>query len=351
MPTPTSTYQLFVGIDVAAKTAAVAWHLPGARQPTCFSIDQTPTGFAQLQQRLQATTVPPAATLIVLEATGSYWMRLASFLHAAAYAVSVINPKQAHDFAKASLRHAKTDALDAQMLADLAVKLQPALWSPPPQIYHELQQRLAQRDALIGVQQQLRNQHHALLHEQVVVASVATRQQDLIAQLDREIHALEHEIQALTAQQETWAQSIVLLQTIPGVGLITAAWVVVATCNFTACANAEAASAYAGLVPYVYRSGSSVRGRPQIGWSGDRRLRTALYMASVSATRWNPFLKTFYQRLRAAGKAAKLALCAVARKLLHMIWAVGTKQRPFDPDYGKPSPPVPQGAEAWSPGP
>jgi transposase len=112
MPEPTPHYQLFVGIDIAAKSAAVAWqHLDGSQQRSC-TIEQSAAGFARLHRQLQTTAVEPANTLVVLEASGTYWMRLASFLHAANYHVSVINPKQAHDFAKATLRHAKTDALD-----------------------------------------------------------------------------------------------------------------------------------------------------------------------------------------------------------------------------------------------
>jgi transposase len=334
MSDPASTYQLFVGVDIAAQTAAIAWHGRQQTRQRPFTIEQTPAGFAQLQAKLQTTMIAPAATLVVMEATGSYWMQLASFLHAAGYRVSVINPKQARDFARATLRHAKSDALDAELLADLARQLQPPVWNPPPQIYHELEQRLTQRDSLIGLRQQLRNQLHALRHEQVVIASVVRRQEELIGQLDQEIKTLAGEIEELTGQEDAWAKSIVLLRTIPGVGLITAAWVVVATANFTACADAAAASSYAGLAPYVYQSGTSVRGRPQVGWTGKRVLRHVLYMAAVTAIRCHPQLKLFYARLRTAGKAAKLALCAVARKLLHLIWAVGTKQQAYDPRYG-----------------
>jgi transposase len=346
MSSPATPYQLFVGVDIAAQTAVVTWRDAAGRGPRPFTIDQSSAGFALLQQRLEGTGVAPAATLLVLEATGTYWIRLASFLHAADYAVSVINPKQAHDFAKATLRRAKTDALDAQVLADLAAQLHPPRWSPPPPLYHDLQQRLAQRDSLIAMRTQLSNQHHALLHEQVVIPSVAARQEKLIAQLELEVATLEREIQALTQQEDAWAASIVRLQTIPGVGLITAAWAVVATLNFTSCATAEAASAFAGLVPYVQQSGTSVRGRRAIGGGGDRRLRTALYMASISAIRWNAQLKAFYARLRAAGKPAKVALCAVARKLLHMMWAVSTKGRPYDPTYGQPAENAAQGGQA-----
>jgi transposase len=202
-------------------------------------------------------------------------------------------------------------------------------------IYQALQQRLAWRDSLIHLRTQVQNQHHALLHEQVVVDAVASRQQALIADLTAQIKAVEHELAEVIATDDAWAAaSIVRLQSIPGVGLVTAAWLVVATANFTACASVAAATAYMGLAPHPWQSGSSVRGKPHIGHSGQARVRQALYMAAVSAVRCNPILRTFYARLKAAGKPAKVALCAVARKLLHLAWALVTKQQTFDPKYG-----------------
>jgi transposase len=334
MSTSSSPYELFVGADVAARSVTLAWWHPDQPSPRPWRIAQTPEGYAALHQTLAATGIAPAQTLVVLEATSTYWMRLASALHAAGYAVSVVNPKQAHDFAKAVLQHAKTDPLDAQMLAQLAAKLTPPVWTPPPAIYHELQQRLALRDSLIQVRTQVVNQHHALLHEQVIVAAVAERQQTLIAELAAQIKAVEHELEAVLTTEDAWTASIVRLQSIPGVGLVTAAWLVVATANFTACASVEAATAYVGLAPQAWQSGTSVRGRPHIGHRGHRRLRQALYMATVSGLRCNPVLRAFYARLKGAGKPSKVALCAAARKLLHLAWALVTKQRTFDPAFG-----------------
>ena len=105
------------------------------------------------------------------------------------------------------------------------------------------------------------------------------------------------------------------------------------TLNFTLCQSPAAATADAGLAPQPHESGTSVKGRRQIGHAGNGRLRTALYMATMSAAQHTPVIKTFYQRLRAAGKPMKVARCAAARKLLHIAWAVTTKGQPFDPHY------------------
>jgi transposase len=268
-----------------------------------------------------------------MEATGSYWLSLATALAEAGFAVSVINAMQAHHFAKALLKRAKTDAIDAHTLAQLAALLQPTPWTPPPTIHEELRQRLAQRDALIAMRQQVRNQLHALVQGPLIIATVRARMETLIATLNGQIAEVEAELAAVVAQDTGWTDAIRRLQSIPGVGLLTAAWLVVGTLNFTLCATAEQATAYAGLAPMPRVSGSSVRGHASIGRSGNRRLRTALYMATLSAAQHNPVIKPFYRRLRDAGKPPKVARCAAARKLLHLVWAVGTKGKTFDPGY------------------
>jgi len=332
----TPTYQLFVGADIAARSITCTWGRADQPLARPLRIDQSPDGYRALQTALAATAVAPAQTLIVVEATSTYWIQFATALHCAGYALSVVNPKQAHDFAKALLHRAKTDPLDAQVLAQLGAKLTPPRWTPPPAIYQELQQRLAWRDSLLALRTQVSNQHHALLHEARVVAAVEARQTALLADLTAQIAVVERELAEVIATDHAWTASIVRLQSIPGVGVITATWLVVATANFTACASAEAATAYVGLAPHPWESGSSVRGRASIGHAGHARLRQALYMAAVSALRCNPILRTFYARLRQAGKPAKVAICAVARKLLHLAWALVTKQQTFDPEYQQP---------------
>jgi len=217
----------------------------------------------------------------------------------------------------------------------LAALLKPALWTPPPAVYYEVQQRLAQRDALLDVQRQLMNQLHALLFAPLVVASVKARMEELIEILGQQITALDAEVREALAADAAWAASAARLQSIKGVGLITAAWLLVTTLNFTICSTPEAAVAYAGLAPNPYESGTSVRGRARIGHTGNGRLRTALYLATLSAAQHNPVIKAFDERMRAAGKPAKVARCAAARKLLHIAWAVVCREQDFDPEYAQ----------------
>lgn len=267
--------------------------------------------------------------------------------------MSVINPAHAHHFAKAQLKRAKNDVLDAVTLAELAHALLPERWTPPPHIYYELQQRLAQRSSFLELRTQVSNQLHALTVNPVVVPAVRQRLEQLIetvnhhlAQLDGELLALVRIEQKSAAEEAAedegepadelelqWKSAIALLLTIPGIGLLTACWLVVATLNFTLCESALAAVHYVGLAPMLRSSGTSVRCRAQIGHSGHARARTQLYIATLAAARFNPVIKAYYERLRAAGKPMKVARCACARKLLHIAYAVVKHKRAFDPNY------------------
>lgn len=179
------------------------------------------------------------------------------------------------------------------------------------------------------------NQLHALLLTPLVVASVKAGMEELIDTLGQQITGLDAEVREALAADAAWAASAARLQSIKGVGLITAAWLLVTTLNFTICPTPEAAAAYAGLAPNPYESGASVRGRPHIGHTGNGRLRTALYLATLSAAQHNPVIKAFYDGLRAAGKPTKVARCAAARKLLHIAWAVVRNEEDFDPAYAQ----------------
>jgi transposase len=174
-----------------------------------------------------------------------------------------------HDFAKAFLKRSKTDATPAQTLAELAARLQPQPWTPPPPVRNALQQRLAHRDALI----------------------VQTRLQELIATLSEQIAEVEQEISTALEQDAAWAEAAASLASIKGVGMLTIVWLLTATSNFKQTATPEAAAHDAGVVPQLRESGRSVRGRPSIGHSGHARLRQALYMATLSAIQHNPLIK------------------------------------------------------------
>ncbi len=188
------------------------------------------------------------------------------------------------------------------------------------------------RDGLLQRRQQARNQRHALAQWPVTVAGAQEALDTVISALDTQLQTLEAAI-ATVLRDGAWAESATLLASIPGIGLVTTAWLLVGTLHVPACARAAAAAAYAGLAPLARESGASVRGRARIGHGGHARLRTARSMATLTAARFNPLIRTQDERLRAAGTPPKVARCAAARKLIHLAFAVVTTKRPFDPAY------------------
>lgn len=332
----TPNYNFYCGVDIAARTFTAAWCKAAHTPSKAASFDQTTAGFEKFKQWLlaKAATADAAQFLVVMEATGNYWIELATYLHAAGFSVSCVNPRQAHAFAKATGQRAKNDLLDAQLLCRLATTLVPATWQPPERIYYELYQRLTHRQALMEARQQFRNQLHAL-SVTVAVETVSQSLTTLIATLTESIKQVESEIQTILGQEHEWAKAITLLQTIVGIGWLSACWMVVVTLNFTSCATPEALTNYVGLAPLERSSGTSVRGRPMLGKGGHSRLRAILYMAAHSAIRFNPIIKEYAERLRnAQGKAYKVVCLAVARKLLHLAFAMVKSGKAFDPNYG-----------------
>ncbi len=330
----TEQYRLFVGVDIAAGTFTATWARRDEPPSKPRTFAQTPEGYRQVIIALEHAAVAPSQTLIVLEATGSYWITLAVTLHQHHYVVSVVNPAHVHNFAKSLPRRSKTDPLDAQLLLQFASERHPSAWTPPPEVYHELRQRLVARDALLEMRQQARNHQHAFVQWPVQIRSVQDQLEAVIADLDARITSLEQEITTVL-QQGAWAESAHVLQSIISIGPLTAAWVLVLTLNFQACPTVHAAVAYAGLAPMLRESGKRVRGRPEIGHGGNKRLRTALYLATLNAARFNPVIQVFYERLIAAGKPKKVARCAAARKLLQIAWAVVHSGQAFDPNYSQ----------------
>jgi transposase len=323
--------KLIVGIDIAAETAACYWQSPTGEG--CYlEIPQTAVGFEKLSKSLERLTNPQNC-LLLMEATGTYWLSLALFFHQQGFALSILNPSDFHHFALSSGQRAKTDKQDARLLADYGHSKALKLWSPPPRICFALQQRLSLRDDLQQDKVRNANRLHALRQNPFAEAEVLARLQAQIAQLSGEIKALESEIRDLLGSQHEWSTAAQRLLSITGVGLLTTAWLLTATHNFARCDSPEQAAAFAGLAPYANESGKK-KGK-RFTRSGHAQLRKMLYMAAGAALRYNPPLRQFYQKLVQRGKIKQVARVAVARKLLHIAWACVTKDCDFDPHFGQ----------------
>lgn len=325
-------YQLYLGIDIAAASFAAHWQNTDKSQSGSDSFQQNEKDYQRLHKQLSQLR-SPAETLVVLEATGNYWLSLAFFLHERDYAVSVINPVRARRFAQLHLQYTKTDAVDARLLCDFAQMIPPELWIPPPSICHQLRQYLERRDDYLHIRTQERNRLHAMRHDPHADESLVADLEAHIDYLSQRVKKLKAQIEEALNQDSEWQEASQHLLSIPGIGPINGAWLLVTTHCFARCERPEEAASFVGLVPHKRESGrwqglSSIKG-------GHPKLRRNLYMAAGAAIRFNPVLKAFFHKKVSEGKIKQVARVAVARKLVHYAWACVVKGRDFDPNYGQ----------------
>jgi transposase len=302
----------FVGIDVAKAQLDIALRPTGER----WSVPNDPHGCATLVERLQA--VPP--TLIVLEATGGLERTVTAALAAAGFPVVVVNPRQARDFARATGQLAKTDALDARALAHFADVIRPTPRPLPDAQTQELR-------ALLGRRQQLIVMRTA---EQNRLAGTSERlAKDIAAHitwLNDRLATLDDALESLLRASPVWRENDDLLQSAPGIGPVCARTLLLELPELGTLTRQQIA-ALVGVAPLNCDSGT-LRGRRTI-WGGRAHVRTVLYMGTLVATRYNPRIKAFYERLLAAGKVKKVALTACMRKLLTMLNAMLKHRTPW----------------------
>lgn len=275
----------------------------------------------------------PADSHCVMEATGIYHLRLACHLSEKGIAVSVVNPLVIKRFSQMRLTRAKTDRSDARMIAAYGKTEQPALWQPPK----AYQVKLQQMDALL---QQLQKQHSALLCQREAFTAGGMMDKEVkqilqtsVSHLDKQILRLENNMEVIiTEHQGQMADNIT---TIPGIGKKTAIVLMVLSDCFQKFRNYKQLSAYVGLSPRIYESGTSIKGKAKICRMGMSRIRALLYVCAWSASRYNKACKELYERLTAAGKPKKLALVAVANKLIKQVFAIATGNTQYQENYSK----------------
>jgi transposase len=293
-PTP-----VYLGIDIAKDTLEVAG--PGLRLP----VPNTAEGHAQLQAAVRALRTP---VHFICEATGGYERRLVASLLAQDCAVSLLNPARVRQFAKATGRLAKTDRIDAELLAEYGRTLQPPAEPKPAPLLKELTdvvRRRGQLAELLGLQRPQRYQ----LYDAKLIADLDR----LIGFLEQQIAALEKRLDEIIDQDGGLGARLQRLCQVEGVGKTTA-MNLLAELPELGRLNRTRIAALAGLAPFNRDSGG-VSGQRHIR-GGRAQVRRALYMAALTATRCNPVLRPFYRQLRARGKGHRVAITAVMRKLL-----------------------------------
>jgi transposase len=319
----------WVGIDVAKRKLDVAL-LDGAGKVKSKVLANDPAGFAALMTWLGERGADATSTHVCLESTGIYSDGCATAFADAGWKVSVVNPALPKDFGKSELKRNKTDATDAGLLARYCSKMEPVAWQPPPPEYRKLRSLVERLQALKDMRQQEANRFEASV-EAAARASITEH----LAWLDARVSELEKDIDDhIDGNKETLGRDAELLASIPGIGRTTAAKVLGLLGDLRRFDSGKALAAFIGVTPRRHESGDSVRGRSSIGRAGHANIRHALFMPTLVATRHNPKIKAFRDRLVAAGKSKKSAVLASMNKLVNVMHAVVRHGVGFDPRVG-----------------
>jgi transposase len=298
--------QIWVGIDVAKAHLDVAFRPTGA----ALHLPNNASGIEQLLSHLRSV----APTLVVLEATGGLQIPVTAALAQAGIAVAVVNPCQVRAFARATGKLAKTDTLDAAVLAHFGEALKPKVRPLPDGQLRELGELLGRRQQVVEMLGMEKNRL-ATLHSKRAQQDV----REHIHWLQKRLNTLDQELKDQVRNSPVWREHDQLLRSCPGVGPILSLALLTYLPQLGKLSGKQIA-ALVGVAPFACESGKW-QGKRRI-WGGRAQVRRVLYMATVAATRWNPALREFYQRLGAKGKAKKVAIVACLRKLLTILNAM-----------------------------
>ncbi|WP_397362259.1 IS110 family transposase [Olleya sp. R77988] len=310
----------FYGIDISKNVFDVYSKTKGH-----YQLQNDEKGFKQLLKSL------PKKALVVMEATGYYHYRLAQFLYKNGVLVSVVNPLSVKRFIQMKLAKVKTDKSDAKSICEYGTINEVPLYNGLTDVQAECLQLFRLLDSYVKKSTATKNKIHG---ENTLGIPSKTVYQSLnrdLKHLKKEILHLEKRLLELV-KQEQQAQ-LTLLQTIPGIGMKTALFLIVVTDGFKKFETASQLCSYVGITPTIRESGSSVRGRSRISKVGNKKLRNLVFLAAFSANKYNKACKALFDRIVAKGKSKKLALIAVANKLLKQAFAIAKSGLPYDENF------------------
>jgi len=305
---------LWVGIDVSSKVLEV-FIRPSEQRLT---VANSPAGVAVLVTEL--LMIKP--TLIVVEATAHWHVPVVSALTGAGLPVAVINPRQVRHFARATGQLAKTDSIDARVLAHFAAAVQPPVRALPDPQTRELAEGVQRRHQIVEM---LTAERHRLC---AMMGPARADIQAHIAWLEQRLAQLDAELERLIASHPAWKELSTLLCSVPGIGPVVSATLIANLPELGTLSHKQIA-ALVGVAP-LNRDSGQTRGH-RTTWGGRAPVRTMLYLACVVGIRFNPLVRCFYQRLKKAGKPTKVALVACMRKLLVVLNAMVKTHTPWQP--------------------
>ena len=315
----------FAGIDVGAETLVLV-----IRRNAIAMKAQTFANTAADRKRLVKKLAAFPGITVCLEATGVYHLDVAIVLHDAGLRVMVLNPKAAHHFAKILLRHSKTDAVDADTLAQYAERMPYRPWVRPTHEALALRALARRIHALTRAKASAKNQRHALTFGGDTPKAVLRDVRLAIAQLEKRIDVLTREALAFIEAEASLKAPFALLLDVKGIGKTSAIALLGELLLLPAGLTHKQWVKFAGLDPRHVESGKSIHKHPRLSKAGNRYIRSALYMPALSAKAHDPYVKGYFEHLIALGKKPMQAVCAVMRKLLHALHGMLTRNQPFD---------------------
>ena len=315
-----------IGIDISKASFDVGYQKKDEKF-SVFKFENDVKGFNKFRKQIND------GDLCVMEATGPYFLPLAQYLFEQGIKVSVVNPLQIKHFVRMRMVKTKTDKKDAMMIALYGQSEQPELWQPNEKYIIQLQQN---HTAIEGLQKQstmLNNQLEAFSHIPDNDKTVARELSALLKTIKRKIEKLENRM--IEIIKKHYGETFVSLKTIPGIGTKTAIILIAITNNFRKFDDIKKLSAYVGLAPRIFESGTSVKGKGHITKMGNKYLRKLLYLCTWSAKKYNKQCKLMYERLSEKGKPERVIKIAIANKLLRQAFAIGTNLSSYDEKYEK----------------
>ena len=325
-----------LGIDVSKNSLSVC--LGGLtegleKQFTAHAdVSNDPKGFKEVGRFLKKERAEDADLIIVMEATGVYHQGLAHYLYEQGHRVSVMQSGRVKRYAQSLDQRSKTDALDSRMLSMLGLERKLRAWQPPSAELQMLKALSRERSNLLKSRAIETNRYEAMSSGSYSNAAFVKRHRQRIKLIKQQIEAIEKEMRDLVEASPELRSGIGNLESIPGVSFISAATVVGETLGFDSMNNAKQLTSYAGY-DVVQRESGSFRGRTRISKRGNAHIRAVLHMPSMTCVRCNPTLKQFYERLKPTKEKPIVALIAVQRKLLILMYTLWKNQSQYDPEY------------------
>lgn len=267
----------------------------------------------------------------VMEATGCYYYQFALFLHERGIKLSVVNPLVIKRFIQMKLRKNKNDKADAKMIAQYAMELQVTPWCPEPEYIENCRAIFTTIELYTRQLTALKNKTHALESRGVKLDTLYKSVLKQIQSIQNELKILDKEMETLVKQND---QALLTnLSSIPGIGKKTAILLIISTNGFKTFENAKQVSCFFGLSPTENSSGTSIKGKSMISKAGNPLIRSHLFLCSFTAFDCNPACKNLYERIRNKGKCKKVALIAVANKLLKQCFGIAKNGLPYDSSF------------------